>query len=56
MKFGFWEIFLLIVIVLIIFAGARMVGVGKKGGRGGKDFKDEQANTVKDENKKEDAK
>jgi sec-independent protein translocase protein TatA len=67
MKFGGWEILLVIVLVLILFGGARLAGVGKNLGRGIKDFKEEihsddektvEAKTeeTNGENKKEDAK
>lgn len=50
MRFGVWEILLIIVLVLIIFGGSKLAGVGKSLGRGIKEFKEE----IGDVDKKED--
>lgn len=50
MRFGVWEILLIIVLVLIIFGGSKLAGVGKSLGRGIKEFKEE----IGDADKKED--
>lgn len=41
MRIGIWEILLIIVLVLILFGGAKLAGVGKSLGRGIKEFKEE---------------
>ena len=47
MKIGVWEILLIIVLVLILFGGSKLAGVGKNLGRGIKDFKEEVKDTDK---------
>ena len=46
MKFGVWEIVLIILLVLILFGGSKLAGVGKSLGKSIKEFKAE----VKDDN------
>ena len=41
MRIGIWEILLIIVLVLILFGGSKLAGVGKSLGRGIKEFKEE---------------
>lgn len=41
MRIGVWEILLIIVLVLILFGGSKLAGVGKNLGRGIKEFKEE---------------
>ena len=41
MRFGVWEIILIIVWVLIIFGGSKLSGVGKSLGKGIREFKEE---------------
>lgn len=41
MRIGVWEILLIIVLVLILFGGTKLAGVGKSLGRGIKEFKEE---------------
>ena len=41
MRFGVWEIILIIVLVLIIFGGSKLSGVGKSLGKGIREFKEE---------------
>lgn len=41
MRFGVWEILLIIVLVLVLFGGSKLAGVGKNLGRGIKEFKEE---------------
>ena len=41
MRFGAWEIVLVIVLVLIVFGGAKLSGLGKSLGRGIREFKEE---------------
>lgn len=51
MRFGAWEIVLIIVLVLIVFGGSKLAGVGKSLGRGIKEFKEEVSDTdSKDKN------
>ncbi len=45
MRIGVWEILLIIVLVLILFGGAKLAGVGKNLGRGIKEFKEEVKDT-----------
>lgn len=45
MRFGVWEILLIIVLVLVLFGGSKLAGVGKNLGRGIKEFKEEVKNT-----------
>jgi sec-independent protein translocase protein TatA len=45
MRFGVWEILLIIVLVLVLFGGAKLAGVGKNLGRGIKEFKEEIKDT-----------
>lgn len=45
MRFGVWEILLIIVLVLILFGGSKLAGVGKNLGRGIKEFKEEVKDT-----------
>ena len=41
MRLGAWEIILIIVLVLIVFGGSKLAGVGKSLGRSIKEFKEE---------------
>ncbi|MEG1477977.1 MAG: twin-arginine translocase TatA/TatE family subunit [Clostridiales bacterium] len=41
MRFGIWEIVLILVVILVLFGGSRLAGVGKSLGRGIKEFKEE---------------
>lgn len=41
MRIGIWQIVLIIVLVLILFGGSKLAGVGKSLGRGIKEFKEE---------------
>ncbi len=41
MRLGIWEILLIIVLVLILFGGKKLAGVGKSLGRGIREFKEE---------------
>lgn len=41
MRLGIWEIVLILAVVLIIFGGTRLAGVGKSLGRGIREFKEE---------------
>ena len=41
MRFGIWEIILIIVLVLIVFGGTKLAGVGKSLGKGIREFKEE---------------
>ena len=41
MRFGAWEIALIIILVLIVFGGAKLSGLGKSFGRGIREFKEE---------------
>ncbi|HMM05920.1 MAG TPA: twin-arginine translocase TatA/TatE family subunit [Clostridiales bacterium] len=41
MRIGIWQILLIIVLVLILFGGSKLAGVGKSLGRGIKEFKEE---------------
>ena len=41
MRFGAWETILIIVLVLIVFGGSKLAGVGKSLGRSIKEFKEE---------------
>lgn len=45
MRFGVWEILLIIVLVLVLFGGSKLAGVGKNLGRGIKEFKEEVKDT-----------
>lgn len=40
-RIGIWELILILGIVLILFGGTRLAGVGKSLGRGIKEFKEE---------------
>lgn len=54
MRLGIWEILLIIVLVLILFGGKKLAGVGKSLGRGIREFKEEvHADDDKTEEKKE---
>lgn len=61
MRLGIWEILLIIVLVLILFGGKKLAGVGKSLGRGIREFKeevhadDEKTETKKDSETAEDA-
>lgn len=62
MRFGIWEIILIIVLVLIVFGGTKLAGVGKSLGKGIREFKEEvhaddekaKAETEPESEKKED--
>lgn len=65
MRIGVWEILLIIVLVLILFGGSKLAGVGKNLGRGIKEFKEEiktddastqKAEAVTEDNEKKEAK
>ena len=43
MRFGAWEIALVIVLVLIVFGSAKLSGLGKSLGRGIREFREEIA-------------
>lgn len=51
MRLGIWEILLIIVLVLLLFGGKKLAGVGKSLGRGIREFKEE---VHADDDKKED--
>ena len=54
MRLGIWEILLIIVLVLILFGGKKLAGVGKSLGRGIREFKEEvHADDEKTETKKD---
>jgi len=54
MRIGIWEILLIIVLVLLLFGGKKLAGVGKSLGKGIREFKEEvHADDGKDEQKKE---
>ncbi len=54
MRFGTWEIILIIVLVLIVFGGSKLAGVGKSLGKSIKDFKEEVGSSDKAENTQKD--
>lgn len=41
MRLGTWEIILIIVVVLLVFGGTRLAGLGKSLGKGVREFKEE---------------
>jgi sec-independent protein translocase protein TatA len=41
MRLGIWEIVLILVLVLVLFGGGKLAGVGKALGKSIKDFKNE---------------
>ena len=41
MRLGTWEIILIIVVILLIFGGTRLAGLGKSLGKGVREFKEE---------------
>lgn len=51
MRLGIWEILLIIVLVLLLFGGKKLAGIGKSLGRGIREFKEE---VHADDDKKED--
>lgn len=54
MRLGIWEILLIIVLVLILFGGKKLAGVGKSLGKGIREFKEEvHADDEKTEEKKD---
>ncbi len=55
MRLGIWEILLIIVLVLILFGGKKLAGVGKSLGRGIREFKEEVHADDENTEKKKDA-
>ena len=58
MRIGIWEILLILVVVLVLFGGNKLAGVGKALGQSIRDFKkemkaDDKNEETKDENKAE---
>lgn len=41
MRIGVWELVLILAVVLLLFGGARLAGIGKSLGRGVREFKEE---------------
>ena len=56
MRLGIWEILLIIVLVLILFGGKKLAGVGKSLGRGIREFKEEVHADDENTEEKKDAK
>ena len=54
MRFGTWEIILIIVLVLIVFGGSKLAGVGKSLGKSIKEFKEEVGSSDKSETTQKD--
>ena len=53
MRLGIWEILLILVVVLALFGGNKLAGVGKALGQSIRDFKKEMKAEDKEENKDE---
>ena len=41
MRIGVWELVLILAVVLLLFGGTRLAGIGKSLGRGVREFKEE---------------